>query len=318
MRKIPVIIDCDPGHDDAIALIMALASDRLSVKAVTASPGNQTVEKTSKNAMKVLELCGRTEIPVALGVHNPILGTLVVGKEMHGETGMDGPVLPEPSMVPSEKNAVELIAETLRNSGEKVTIVITGPFTNIAVFLLSYPELKEKIEKFSVMGGGVFIGNRSPYGEFNVWNDPEAAKIVFNSGIPVEMYGLDVTHKAIIYKEEFQLFRNKNDEINQFLADLLDFFSICYMGERKFPGCPMHDSCAVAGLIDPSLFVRYDAWVDVDTQGQYSRGACAVDLRPVEMREQPDNAKVAMEVDRERFLHLIMESCDKIANSIGE
>lgn len=318
MKKIPVIIDCDPGHDDAIALIVALASDRLDIRAVTASPGNQTVEKTSKNAMKVLELCGRTEIPVALGVHKPILGKLVVGKEMHGETGMDGPVLPDPSMVPSDKNAVELIADILRKSEEKVTVVVTGPFTNIGILLLAFPELKEKIGKFSVMGGGVFIGNRSPYGEFNVWNDPEAAKIVFNSGIPVEMYGLDVTHKAIIYKEEFQIFRNKKDKINQFLADLLDFFSICYMGERKFPGCPMHDSCAVAGLIDPSLFVRHDAWVDVDTQGQYSRGACVADLRPGEQKRPAANAKAAMEVDRKRFLNLIVESCDKIAKSIGE
>lgn len=312
MSKIPVIIDCDPGHDDAIALIMALASDRLDIRAVTASPGNQTVEKTANNAMKVLELCGRTEIPVALGACKPILGTLTVGKEMHGETGMDGPVLPEPSMVPCEKSAVRLIADILNKSEEKVTIIVTGPFTNIAIFLLAYPELKAKIEKFSVMGGGVFIGNRSPYGEFNVWNDPEAAKIIFNSGIPVEMYGLDVTHKAIIYKEEFQIFRNKKDPINQFLADLLDFFSICYMGERKFPGCPMHDSCAVAGLIDPSLFVRYDAQVDVDTQGQYSRGACVVDLRP-EAEERHNNAKVAMDVDRERFLRLITESCDMLA-----
>ena len=318
MRKIPVIIDCDPGHDDAIALVMALASERLEVKAVTASPGNQTVDKTAKNAMKVLELCGRSDIPVALGVHHPILGQLVVGKEMHGETGMDGPMLPEPAMIPSEKNAVELIADILKNSADKVTIIITGPFTNIGIFLLAYPELKSKIEKFSVMGGGVFIGNRSPYGEFNVWNDPEAAKIVFNSGVPVEMYGLDVTHKAIIYKEEFEIFRNKKDKINQFLADLLDFFSICYMGERKFPGCPMHDSCAVAGLIDPDLFVRYDTWIDVDTQGQYSRGACVVDLRPEKRRERPDNASVAMGVDRERFFRLIVESCDKIANSIGE
>ena len=317
MDKIPVIFDCDPGHDDAIAIIMALASDRIDIRAITAAPGNQTVEKTAKNVLKVLELCKAYDIPVAKGRHEPLMGKLIVAKEMHGETGMDGPQMPEPTMELSDKDAVELMADTLRVSKEKVTVVITGPFTNVAVLLLAYPELKEKIERFSVMGGGVFIGNRSPYAEFNVWNDPEAARVVFQSGIPIDVYGLDVTHRALIYKEEFHLFREKKDLINQFIADLLDFFSICYMGERKFPGCPMHDSCAVAGLIAPELFTRYEAFIDVDTRGQYTRGNLAVDLRPAERKGKKDNARVALDVDRPRFLELIIRSCDKVAKNLG-
>jgi pyrimidine-specific ribonucleoside hydrolase len=317
MSKRPVIIDCDPGHDDAIALLIALASDELDVKGITTVGGNNKVEKTTINALKVLELTGMTHIPVAVGRSNPLMKEIRVADDVHGESGMDGPELKEPAIKPVELSAVEFIAKVVEESEEKVTLVAVGPFTNIGVFLLSYPQLHEKIECISVMGGGYLEGNRTAVAEFNIWQDPEAARVVMRSGIPVLLHGLDVTHKALIKKEEFSIFRNEKGPIFQFVADLLDFYSICYTGERKLEGCPMHDSCAVANLIDPTLFKGESAVIDIELDGEITRGACIIDLRPKERRPVEDNGKVIFDVDRKRFLDLIIESCRKLESRLS-
>lgn len=178
MSKIPVILDCDPGHDDAIAIIIACASDKLDVKAITTVGGNQTIEKTSTNALKVLEFIGK-DIAVAKGANSPIRRELEIAPEVHGDTGMDGPVLPDASTKVAKLSAVEMIAKVLKESDKKVTLIPTGPLTNIAIFLLAYPELKQKIERISLMGGAAIGGNWTPAAEFNILVDPEAAAIVF-------------------------------------------------------------------------------------------------------------------------------------------
>ncbi len=308
MDRKAVIMDCDPGHDDAIAIMLALASDNIDLLGITTVGGNQTVEKTTKNACKVLEKIKRTDIPVVKGKSKPLISKLNVAQDCHGTTGMDGPQLPEPEMKPLEENAISFIARMVNESDRKVCLVPTGPLTNIAAFLLAYPELHEKIECISFMGGGVYEGNRTIYSEFNIWNDPVAAHIVFHSKVPLIMHGLDVTHKAIILKEEFEQFHNAGDEISKFVGELLDFFSIFYTGPlRRMPGCPMHDSCAVAYLIDPTLFTVRQANLDLDLKGAYNAGACVADFRSNPLVNY--NAVVAMDIDRERFLKLLKESC---------
>lgn len=314
MLKTPVIFDCDPGHDDAIALILALASEALDVKAVTCVAGNASVENTTKNALKVLELCGFNHIPVAKGASKPILIDSHPGKNVHGESGMDGPVLPEPTTTPSPLSACDLIASVLEESPVPVALIVTGPCTNIATFLLSYPHLKKKIDCISIMGGGFLFGNRSAVAEFNIWQDPEAGQIVMQSGIPIELYGLDVTHKAQIYKDEFIQFRNQDNEISSFVAELLDFFSIYYTGFAGQPGCPMHDACAVAGLIEPRLFSYEQSYMEVDLVGRFTRGGVAVDLRTEPRRQYPYNGKIALDVDRPQFLKLLLDSCQTLAS----
>jgi pyrimidine-specific ribonucleoside hydrolase len=206
-------------------------------------------------------------------------------------------------------SAVEFIADQVEKSKTKMVLVAVGPFTNIGVFLLAYPHLHHKIEKIHVMGGGVYEGNRSQLAEFNIWNDPEAAYVVANCGIPVHYFGLDVTHRSLINQNEFKLFRQQDGPIFQFVADLLDFYALCYVNDRKLAGCPMHDSCAVASLIDPTLFVGEEAYINIDLDGTVTRGACVVDLRAQERRLGKNNGVFYMDVERKRFLNLILDSC---------
>lgn len=310
MRKI--IFDGDPGHDDAIAMILALASSELEVMAVTTVGGNNTVDNTTKNALKVLELCNRTNIAVASGRKKPLYNDLVISIGVHGKTGMDGPKLPEPTTEPVSLNAVELMAEVVGESDEMITLVATGPFSNVGLFLLCYPHLKHKIECISVMGGGIQRGNRTAVAEFNIWNDPEAAQVVLESGVPVILHGLDVTQKAYITREEIELFRNAGNEISLFVADLLDFFALSCIDERKFKGCLMHDSCAIMSLIHPEIFEYFDANVSIELDGRITRGSCCVDTR----KEAADlhNCRVAYDVDRTEFLKYLLEACEVLAD----
>ncbi len=310
MRKI--IFDGDPGHDDAIAMILAMAAKALDVLAVTTVGGNNTLENTTKNALKVLELCGRTDIKVAAGRDKPIHNDLTISIGIHGKSGMDGPNLPEPSIEAVSLDAVALIAELVRDSSEKVTLVATGPFTNIALFLLAYPHLKQKIECISVMGGGIQRGNRRAVAEFNIWNDPEAAQVVMESGLPIILHSLDVTQKAYIKREEIELFRRMNNKVSLFVADLLDFFAISCIEKRGFPGCLMHDSCAVMSLIHPGIFKYFDAHVSIELDGRITRGSCTVDSR--EDSANLANCRVAIDVDRNAFLKYLLESCEVLAN----
>lgn len=304
--SLPIILDCDPGHDDAIALILALASPELELKAVTTSAGNQTPDKTLRNALRILTLLQRSDIPVAGGAVKPLMRELIIADNVHGESGLDGPDLPEPNFAPQTCNAVELIAQTLRASQQPVTVVATGPLTNIALLLTSHPELHAKISRIVIMGGAAMLGNWTPAAEFNIYVAPEAAEIVFQSGLPIVMAGLDVTHRAQIMSEDIERFRHLSNPVADVVADLLDFFMEYHKQEKwGFQGAPLHDPCTIAWLIKPEIFTCVDRWVGVETQGKYTQGMTVVDYYSL-TANQP-NTTVMMDVDRQAFVDLLVE-----------
>ena len=303
---LPVIIDCDPGHDDAIALVLALASPELDVKAVTSSAGNQTPDKTLRNVLRMLTLLKRPDIPVAGGALKPLMRELIIADNVHGESGLDGPALPEPGFAAQSCTAVELMANILRDSVEPVTIVATGPQTNVALLLNSHPGLHAKIERIVIMGGAMVLGNWQPAVEFNIYVDPEAAEIVFQSGLPVVMAGLDVTHKAQIHVEDIERFRRIGNPISTIVAELLDFFLEYHKDEKwGFVGAPLHDPCTIAWLLKPEMFTTVERWVGVETQGKYTQGMTVVDFYNL-TGKQP-NATVMLDVDRQAFVDLLAE-----------
>ena len=304
--SLPIILDCDPGHDDAIALILALASPELELKAVTTSAGNQTPEKTLRNALRILTLLQRSDIPVAGGAVKPLMRELIIADNVHGESGLDGPELPEPNFAPQQCNAVELIAKTLRESKEPMTIVATGPLTNIALLLTSHAELQPKIARIVIMGGAAGLGNWTPAAEFNIYVDPEAAEIVFQSGLPMVMAGLDVTHRAQIMSEDIERFRQLGNPVASVVADLLDFFMEYHKQEKwGFQGAPLHDPCTIAWLIKPSMFTCVERWVGVETQGKYTQGMTVVDYYG--LTNNAPNTTVMMDIDRQAFVDLLVE-----------
>lgn len=303
---LPIILDCDPGHDDAIAMVLALASPELDVKAITASAGNQTPDKTLRNVLRMLTLLGRQDIPVTGGARKPLMRELIIAENVHGESGLDGPALPEPDFTPQACTAVELMAKTLRESPQPVTIVATGPQTNVALLLNSHPELHDKIARIVLMGGAMVLGNWQPAAEFNIYVDPEAAEIVFQSGIPVVMAGLDVTHRAQIHGLDIERFRQVGNPVATIVAELLDFF-MEYHKDAKwgFTGAPLHDPCTIAWLLKPELFTSVERWVGVETQGKYTQGMTVVDYYFL-TGKQP-NTTVLLDIDRERFVDLLVE-----------
>jgi len=304
IKKIPLILDGDPGHDDAIAWMLAKASPELDIRAVTSCAGNQTIEKTTYNAQRVCTLLG-IDAPIAMGRPRPLLSDPITAGNIHGQTGLDGPALPAPSMELSPLGAVELMAEVLRSSETPVTIVSTGPQTNVAALLMAHPELKEKIGRISLMGGGIAYGNWTPAAEFNILVDPEAAQVVFSSGIPVQMAGLDVTEKALIFPEDFERIRAVGNQVAKVVADWLEFF---YRFHRSigYAGAPVHDPCAVASLLHPELFTIQEMYVEVETAGEYCRGATVGDIKG-RLGRTP-NTRCLMDVDRQGFADLLVEA----------
>jgi len=303
---LPIILDCDPGHDDAIALILALASPELDLKAVTSSAGNQTPDKTLRNVLRMLTLLKRSDIPVAGGAIKPLMRDLIIADNVHGESGLDGPALPEPDFAPQNCTAVELMAKVVRESPEPVTLVATGPQTNVALLLNSHPELHAKIARIVIMGGAMGLGNWTPAAEFNIFVDPEAAEIVFQSGIPVVMAGLDVTHKAQIMAEDIERFRQIGNPVATTVAELLDFFMQYHKTEKwGFKGAPLHDPCTIAWLLKPETFTTLERWVGVETQGKYTQGMTVVDY--YFLTNNKPNTILMIDIDREAFVDLLAE-----------
>ncbi len=303
---LPIILDCDPGHDDAIALVLALASPELELRAVTSSAGNQTPDKTLRNVLRMLTLLKRSDIPVAGGAIKPLMRDLIIADNVHGESGLDGPALPEPGFAPLDCTAVELMAKILRESPEAVTLVATGPQTNVALLLNSHPELHAKIARIVIMGGAMGLGNWTPAAEFNIFVDPEAAEIVFQSGIPVVMAGLDVTHRAQIMAEDIERFRRIGNPVAATVAELLDFFMEYHKTEKwGFQGAPLHDPCTIAWLLKPAIFTTVDCWVGIETQGKYTQGMTVVDY--YFLTGNTPNTTVMTDIDREAFVDLLAE-----------
>ncbi|MFQ2045176.1 pyrimidine-specific ribonucleoside hydrolase RihA [Aeromonas veronii] len=303
---LPVILDCDPGHDDAIALILALASPELKVLAVTTSAGNQTPDKTLNNALRILTLLGRDDIPVAGGAPKPLARELIIADNVHGESGLDGPKLPDPAFAPQAMTGIELMARSLRESPEPVTLVPTGPLTNIALLLAAHPELKGKIARIVLMGGAAGAGNWTPAAEFNIYVDPEAADMVFKSGIPITMCGLDVTHEAQVMDEDIERVRAITNPVAQCVAGLLDFFMIYHRDPKwGFAGAPLHDPCTIAWLLNPALFHGVECRVDIETRGEHTVGMTVVDRYG--LTGKPANALVLLGLDRAGFIDLLVE-----------
>ncbi len=305
----PVIIDCDPGHDDAIALLLALGSDKIDVKGITTVAGNQTGDKTLNNALRVLSYLG-IEKEVAQGATQPLMRELITAAEVHGESGLEGPELPDPSFDKGEKTATELIVKIISESEEKVILIPTGPLTNIGHLLLAHPELKDRIEEIVLMGGACFGGNWTPAAEFNILVDPEAADIVYKSGIPITMCGLDVTHNAQVMKDEIERIRLIGNKASTLVAELLDYFTIFHMNPNfPFEGPPLHDVCAVAYVLDPSIFTVRKHHVVIDTTGELTVGATVVDYYDTSDKEK--NVNVVMDLDREKFIDMLCETLQK-------
>jgi inosine-uridine nucleoside N-ribohydrolase len=300
----PVVIDCDPGHDDAIALLLALASPELELLGVTTVAGNQSLEKTSANAIRVLELVDRGDIPVAAGSARPLVRELVVADWVHGESGMDGPALRAPRAATVEAHAVDFLAAVVEASTAPVTLIPTGPLTNVALFLARYPELAARLERIVVMGGAIAEGNVTPAAEFNVWADPEAAARVFASGLDVTMIGLDVTHGALMLPQHAESLRAARGA-GAFVAELFDFFHRFHATTYGFPGSPIHDAVAVAHVADPSLVSVAERHVAVECASELCRGRTVVDLW--RRTGNPPNVHVGLEIDAERFLALLVE-----------
>ncbi|AXV35140.1 pyrimidine-specific ribonucleoside hydrolase RihA [Aeromonas hydrophila] len=302
---LPVILDCDPGHDDAIALILALASPELKVLAVTTSAGNQTPDKTLNNALRILTLLGRDDIPVAAGAPKPLARELIIADNVHGESGLDGPTLPDPAFAPMAMTALELMAKCLRESPEPVTLVPTGPLTNIALLLAAHPELKSKIARIVLMGGAAGPGNWTPAAEFNIYVDPQAADMVFKSGLPITMCGLDVTHEAQVMDEDIARVRAITNPVAQCVAGLLDFFMIYHRDPKwGFAGAPLHDPCTIAWLLAPALFHGVECRVDIETGGTHTSGMTVVDRYG--LTGKPANALVLLGLDRAGFIDLLV------------
>jgi inosine-uridine nucleoside N-ribohydrolase len=272
-----VILDCDPGHDDAIALLLALGSPEINLLGVTTVAGNQTLEKTTANAIRVLDHVGRTDVPVAAGAPRPLVREPRTAGEVHGETGLDGPNLPGPSRLPEPMHAIDWIAQAVGESPEPVTLVPTGPLTNIALFLARYPGLESQLERIVLMGGAIGEGNTTPAAEFNIWVDPEAAQRVFQSGLDVTMVGLDVTHQALMTPPHVERLAAAG-KAGKLVADLYEFYSQFHYHRYGWTGAPVHDAVAMAHVIDDTLLTTHHCGVIVDTGPELSRGRTNVDV----------------------------------------
>jgi pyrimidine-specific ribonucleoside hydrolase len=309
MSPTPVILDVDPGHDDAVAIMLACAAPDLDLLAVTTVAGNVPLDKTTRNALRVLSLIGHTDVPVAAGASSPLHRPLHTAENIHGESGLEGPEIPGPSFEPDVRGATALIADTLREAPEPVTLIPTGPLTNIAAFLREHPELKERVARISLMGGSIGLGNTTPAAEFNVYVDPEAAREVFGSGLPITMSGLDVTHQARTGPAERKRLRSLG-RTGGVVAGLLEFFAGTYERIYGFDAPPLHDPVAVAAVLEPGLLKTLPMRVDVECDSELTRGETVCDFYGV--TGEPPNAEVGVELDREGFFRLLHRTLGRL------
>lgn len=302
-----IIIDTDPGQDDAVAILLALASPELEVVGITAVAGNVPLALTEKNARKICELAGRPDIGVYAGAVRPLMRPLVTAEHVHGRTGLDGPELPEPTMPLQDKYAVDFIVETIMAEPEgAITLCPLGPLTNIALALIREPRIAPRIREIVLMGGGYFEqGNVTPSAEFNIYVDPQAADIVFSSGVPIVMMPLDVTHKALTSDARIAAIRALGSRVGEATAQLLDFFD--RYDEEKYgtDGGPLHDPCVIAWLLKPELFGGRHCHVGIETVSELTMGATVADWWGI--TGKPKNALVMRDIDADGFFALLTE-----------
>ncbi len=311
--KHPIIIDTDPGQDDAVAILLALASPELEILGITAVAGNVPLALTEVNTRKICELAGRPDIKVYAGAIRPMLRNLVTAEHVHGRTGLDGPELPEPSMPLQKQHGVDFIVETLmaRPSGS-VTLCTLGPLTNVALALVREPRIAPRIKQIVAMGGGFFEGgNVTPAAEFNIYVDPHAARVVLEAGIPFTLIPLDCTHQALTTKARVEKFRVMKNKTGPATAQLLDFFE--RFDEQKYgtDGGPLHDPCVIAWLLQPELFSSRLVNVSVECESELTMGMTVVDWWKVTGRKA--NATVCRGINADGFFALLSERLARLA-----
>lgn len=304
--RIPFILDCDPGHDDALALVVGLARPELRLLAVTTVAGNAGLPETTRNALRVLTLLGRTDIPVAAGAAGPLMRSLHVADNVHGASGLEGADLPEPAFAPRPEGAIELMRAILEASSEPVTIAAVGPLTNVALLVRTHPELLERIASFRVMGGAITEGNTTASAEFNIWQDPEAARIVFDCGRPITLMTLDTTHQALFRAADVERLEGLGTRVASVFADLLRFFGRFHAQRYGWDGSPIHDAVSVAHLAVPDLVRTVPYRVDVETTSELTRGRTVVDVYAQTGR--PPNVDVGRDIEREHFIDLLIDA----------
>jgi purine nucleosidase len=303
-----IIIDTDPGQDDAVAILLALASpEELDVLGIVAVAGNVPLPLTQKNARIVCELAGKTQVPVFAGCDAPIARKLVTAEHVHGKTGLDGPQLADPTMPLQDRHGVVFIVETLRREpARSVTLVPVGPLTNIATAFRKAPDIVERVDEIVLMGGAYFeVGNITPSAEFNIYVDPEAAEIVFKSGVKLTVMPLDVTHGALTTRPRVEAFRKMGTEVGRMVAEWTDFFERFDKEKYGSEGAPLHDPCTIAYLLEPDMFTGRHINVEIETVSDLTLGMTVADWWRVSKR--PANATFMRHVDADRFFALLTD-----------
>ena len=306
-KPIPIIIDTDPGQDDAVAILLALASPELEVLGMTAVAGNVPLALTQLNARKICELAGRPDIKIYPGAVRPMVRNLVTAENVHGKTGLDGPVLPEPTMPLQSQHAVDYLVETLMaEPAGTITLCTLGPMTNIALALVREPRIASRIKQIVAMGGGYFEqGNVTPSAEFNIFVDPHAARIVFDAGIPITLITLDCSHGALTTRARLEKFYALTNIAGRATAEMLNFFERYDVHKYGFDGGPLHDPCVIAWLLKPELFKGREVNVAIECESELTMGATVIDWWKVTSR--PVNATALRSVDADGFFRLLTE-----------
>lgn len=301
-----IIIDCDPGHDDAMAIILAAGDPRVELLAITTVAGNQTVEKVTANALAVCAVAG-IDVPVAQGASEPLVRPQVVAEDIHGDSGLDGPELPRADRELDPRHAVDLIIdEVMAAEPGTITLVPTGPLTNIALAMKKEPRIVERVKEVVLMGGAFTRGNRTPAAEFNIVVDPEAAQAVFAGDWKVTMVGLDLTHQATATPDVVERIRAIGSPLSDFIVEVLTFFGQAYREHQGFESPPVHDLCCVAKLVDPAVFTTREAFVAVELTGTWTTGMTVTDFG--NLLGQPHNTHVATELDKDRLWDMTIDA----------
>ena len=309
-----IILDCDPGHDDAVAIMLAIASDDIDLLGITCVGGNATLENTKLNALKICSLLKRQDIPIYAGSDKPLKYDLVTAEHVHGKSGLDTdgePINLDPSHRIKEMSAIDFIINECKNAEEPIYLCPTGPLTNIALCLKKDPSIKDKIKEIVLMGGAALcLGNITPAAEFNIYVDPHAANVVFNSGIEIIMMGLDVTHKVNVNDEIINSIKTNNNKASVFFADLMEFYSRFHRELYETGDCPLHDPCVIAYLIDNEIFKGKKVHVQVEENSDLTRGETVVDWLGV--KKLNPNCNVITEADSDRFFKILKKELAKL------
>ena len=311
MMQRKILLDCDPGHDDAVAMMLAWGNPSIELLGVTTVGGNQTLDKVTRNALSVATVVGMHDVPIAAGCRLPLVRPVEIAPDVHGDSGLDGVELPEPAVELDPRHGVDLIIETIMsNEPGTVTLVPTGPLTNIAMAARKEPRIVERVQEVVLMGGGYHVGNWSAVAEFNIKVDPEAAHIVFNEKWPIVMVGLDLTHQALATDEVAERIAAVPGSVSQFTLGLFTFFRKAYQDAQGFEFPPVHDPCTLAYLIDPTIVETVKVPVDVELNGSLTTGMTVADFRAP--APEDCHTKVATRLDAPRFWGLVVDAIDRI------